>query len=489
MRVVLRSNLSWSGAPAAGTELPAWPTVGARLVADAPRSCCRRPSGRRASSRRPSRGRRRSGASRRARDLQARDARAGGRLEDPVGEGEEAALASPPLWTCRPALPGWRCETTWYAVGWGATPKPRTSDCQALFWPPAPATGTRRPCRYPRWRSPGARCGEHDAPTIPAMARSQTTPPRPTRARGRPNALLACGSVPPVTDLPLIASGKVREMYDLGDRILMVASDRISTYDVVHPTPIPDKGRVLTGLSAFWFARTGHIVPNHFVSATEDVPDEVRGRAMVVRKLRMLPVECVVRGYITGSGWKDYQATGERLGHRAAARPARVRAAARRRSSRRRRRPTRATTRRSTSSAPRELVGDRDLMAPRARRVDRAVPLRRRARARARRDPRRHEVRVRPRRRRRARRRRRGAHARLLALLAGRRLRGRASGQPSFDKQYVRDWARGSGWDKTPPAPALPDDVVAGHARALRRGLRADHRRAVRRVAGAGPPP
>jgi len=100
-------------------------------------------------------------------------------------------------------------------------------------------------------------------------------------------------------------------MYDLGDRILMVASDRISTYDVVHPTPIPDKGAVLTGVSAFWFGRTGHIVKNHYVSATEDVPDDVRGRAMTVCKLRMLPVECVVRGYITGSGWKDYQATGK----------------------------------------------------------------------------------------------------------------------------------------------------------------------------------
>src|SRR3954470_23735028 len=99
-------------------------------------------------------------------------------------------------------------------------------------------------------------------------------------------------------------------MYDLGDTLLMVASDRISTYDVVHPTPIPDKGKVLTGLSAFWFDKTGHIVANHMLSATDDVPDEVRGRALVVRKLEMLPVECVVRGYITGSGWKDYQATG-----------------------------------------------------------------------------------------------------------------------------------------------------------------------------------
>ena len=113
-----------------------------------------------------------------------------------------------------------------------------------------------------------------------------------------------------LADLPLIASGKVREMYDLGDRLLMVASDPISTYDVVHPNGIPDKGKVLTGLSAFWFAKTGHIVPNHYLSATDGVPDEARGRAIVARKLKMLPVECVVRGYITGSGWKDYQATG-----------------------------------------------------------------------------------------------------------------------------------------------------------------------------------
>ncbi|MFL5818559.1 MAG: phosphoribosylaminoimidazolesuccinocarboxamide synthase, partial [Conexibacter sp.] len=113
-----------------------------------------------------------------------------------------------------------------------------------------------------------------------------------------------------LADLPLIASGKVRELYDLGDRLLLVATDRISTYDAIHPTPIPDKGKVLTGLSVFWFERLGEIVPNHFLSATDGVPDEVRGRALVVRKLSMLPVECVVRGYITGSGWKDYKATG-----------------------------------------------------------------------------------------------------------------------------------------------------------------------------------
>src|SRR5215213_2810697 len=110
--------------------------------------------------------------------------------------------------------------------------------------------------------------------------------------------------------LPLLHSGKVRELYDLGGDLLMVASDRISTYDAVHPTPISDKGKVLTGLSVFWFEKLASVVPNHFVSATDGVPDEARGRALVVEKLDMLPVECVVRGYITGSGWKDYQATG-----------------------------------------------------------------------------------------------------------------------------------------------------------------------------------
>src|SRR4051794_33775668 len=107
-----------------------------------------------------------------------------------------------------------------------------------------------------------------------------------------------------------ISQGKVRDIYAVGDdRLLLVTSDRISTYDVVHPTPIPDKGKVLTGLSAFWFDKTKDIVPNHLVSYTE-VPEDVRGRGMLVERLEMAPVECVVRGYITGSGWKDYRASG-----------------------------------------------------------------------------------------------------------------------------------------------------------------------------------
>ncbi len=263
-----------------------------------------------------------------------------------------------------------------------------------------------------------------------------------------------------MNDLPLIASGKVREMYDLGDRILMVASDRISTYDVVHPTPIPDKGKVLTGLSAFWFQRTGHIVANHFVSATEGVPDEVRGRAMAVRRLDMLPVECVVRGYITGSGWKDYQASGSVSG---IALPPGLRESDRL--------PTPIFTPSTKAEEGHdeaidfdraaELVGDPELM---ARVRDVSISLYRFA----------------------------AEHARqngvVLAdtkfefgladdgeLVVGDEVltpdssrywpaKGYEPGgpQPSFDKQFVRDWAASSGWDKSPPAPALPDDVVQG---------------------------
>ena len=107
-----------------------------------------------------------------------------------------------------------------------------------------------------------------------------------------------------------VGSGKVRELYELDDdRLLLVASDRISTFDVVLPTEIPDKGRVLTGLSAFWFARTRDLVPNHLLALRPD------GRSTECRKLEMLPLECVVRGYLTGSGWKDYQATGSVCGH------------------------------------------------------------------------------------------------------------------------------------------------------------------------------
>jgi phosphoribosylaminoimidazole-succinocarboxamide synthase len=108
-----------------------------------------------------------------------------------------------------------------------------------------------------------------------------------------------------------VGSGKVRELYALDEeRLLLVASDRISTFDVILPTEIPDKGRVLTGVSGFWFARTSDLVPNHLLALRED------GRSTECRKLEMLPIECVVRGYLAGSGWKDYVATGEVCGHK-----------------------------------------------------------------------------------------------------------------------------------------------------------------------------
>jgi phosphoribosylaminoimidazole-succinocarboxamide synthase len=267
-----------------------------------------------------------------------------------------------------------------------------------------------------------------------------------------------------LADLPLLASGKVRELYDLGGgadgRLLMVASDRISTYDAVHPTPIPDKGKVLTGLSVFWFEKTAHIVANHMLSATEGVPTEARGRALAVRKLQMLPVECVVRGYITGSGWKDYQATGAVSG---------IELPAGLRESEQLPEPiftpsTKADVGHDEAidfAQAAQLVGDEALM-ERVRQV--SIELYSFAARHAR---------------------ERGV---ILAdtkfelgldgdgeLVVGDEVLTPDSsrywpadgfevghGQPSFDKQYVRDWAAGSGWDKRPPAPAIPEDVVGG---------------------------
>jgi phosphoribosylaminoimidazole-succinocarboxamide synthase len=114
--------------------------------------------------------------------------------------------------------------------------------------------------------------------------------------------------------------GKVRDIYDLGEKLLIVATDRLSAFDVVLPTPIPDKGRVLTQLSLFWFDLLKDVIPNHVLSATEfpapfdNFKEELAGRSMVVRKTKALPVECVVRGYVSGSGWKDYRVTGRICG-------------------------------------------------------------------------------------------------------------------------------------------------------------------------------
>ena len=121
-----------------------------------------------------------------------------------------------------------------------------------------------------------------------------------------------------LSGLTLHSRGKVRDIYDLGDKLLMVASDRISAFDVILPTPIPDKGKILTQLSEFWFGQIGDIVPHHLLSTkVDDFPAvcqphraALEGRSMLVKKSTPAPVECIVRGYITGSGWKDYQKTG-----------------------------------------------------------------------------------------------------------------------------------------------------------------------------------
>jgi phosphoribosylaminoimidazole-succinocarboxamide synthase len=262
-----------------------------------------------------------------------------------------------------------------------------------------------------------------------------------------------------LADLPLFSSGKVREIYDLGDELLMVASDRISTYDVVHPTPIPDKGAVLTGLSTFWFERTAGIVPHHLISITDGVPDEARGRGMVVRKLEMLPVECVVRGYITGSGWKDYQRTRAVSGialppglHESDQLPEPIYTPS-----------TKAEVGHDEAidfDGTVALVGDRGI-AERLRELSIAVYSAAADHARERgiilADTK-FEF---------------GLDASGQLVLADEVCTPDSSrfwpadqydpgrSQPSFDKQFVRDWASGTGWDRTPPAPPIPDEVVA----------------------------
>ena len=172
-----------------------------------------------------------------------------------------------------------------------------------------------------------------------------------------------------------VASGKVRELYALDDdRLLLVASDRISTFDVVLPTEIPDKGRVLTGLSAFWFARTGELCPNHLLGLRPD------GRSTECRRLEMLPIECVVRGYLAGSGWKDYRRDRRRLRARAAERARRVGPAARADLHAGHEGDGRARREHRRASRPATLVGRERLDEVRADRA-RALPLRLRARA------------------------------------------------------------------------------------------------------------
>jgi phosphoribosylaminoimidazole-succinocarboxamide synthase len=260
-----------------------------------------------------------------------------------------------------------------------------------------------------------------------------------------------------LADLKLHASGKVREIYEDGDELIMVASDRISVYDVILPSEIPDKGKVLTQMSLFWFELTGDIVPNHFIS--EDVPSEAAGRGMRVRKLDMYPIECVVRGYLSGSGWREYKETGEICG---------IPLPGGMRESEKLREPifTPATKAELGEHDENidferavEIIGDRHLMEE-LRRI--SIEIYRRAADHA---------------------------AERGVIVADTKFEfGSSPGaeivlgdevltpdssrfwplddyepgrsQASFDKQYVRDYSDSIGWDHTPPGPELPDEVV-----------------------------
>jgi phosphoribosylaminoimidazole-succinocarboxamide synthase len=275
-----------------------------------------------------------------------------------------------------------------------------------------------------------------------------------------------------------LARGKVRDIYDLGDRLLIVATDRLSAFDVVLPTGIPDKGRVLTQLSLFWFQQLGGVLPNHVLSGTE-LPApfdkyrvELAGRTMLVRKTKPLPIECVVRGYLSGSGWKDYKSTGKVCGF---VLPAGLR------ESDRLPEPiftpsTKAVTGHDENISleqAADLIG-----APMAERVrDVSLEIYRRAAAFA--EPRgiiladtKFEFGV--------------LGGELIwideALTPDSSRFWPAAGykpggaQPSFDKQYVRDYLERIGWNKQPPGPELPGDVVAG--------TRAKYREAYRILTG-----
>jgi phosphoribosylaminoimidazole-succinocarboxamide synthase len=283
------------------------------------------------------------------------------------------------------------------------------------------------------------------------------------------------------TDFPklkLRGRGKVRDIYELGDCLLIVATDRLSAFDVVLPSPIPDKGRVLTQLSLFWFEKLAHIVRHHVIAA-KNFPAELApyaatldGRAMLVRRTEPVPIECVVRGYISGSGWKDYQKTGGICG---IALPPGLR------ESDRLPEPIFTPSTKATTGHD-ENISFEDAIA----RVGRPLTERLRETSLALyRTAVRHAA-------------KRGiiiADTKFEFGMLGQELiwidealtpdssrfwpadqyaPGKA--QPSFDKQYVRDYLERIGWDKRPPAPPLPPDVVAG--------TRNKYREAYQRITG-----
>jgi phosphoribosylaminoimidazole-succinocarboxamide synthase len=251
-----------------------------------------------------------------------------------------------------------------------------------------------------------------------------------------------------------VASGKVREIYALDDdRLQLVTSDRISTFDVILPTPIPDKGRVLTGMSAFWFARTRELVPNHLLELGDD------GRTTICRRLEMLPVELVVRGYLSGSGWVDYQSTGSVCGH---VLPPGLRESERL--------PGPIVTPATKAEEGHDLniteVDAAGLCGSEAYAAAREAALALYAFASAHAESRgiiladtKFEF---------------GVDGDGVMTLADEALTPDSSRfwpadtyapggpQPSFDKQYVRDFCLSTGWDRTYPGPEVPDDVVAG---------------------------
>ena len=271
--------------------------------------------------------------------------------------------------------------------------------------------------------------------------------------------------------LTLHRRGKVRDVYELGDQLLIVTTDRISAFDYVLGSGIPDKGKVLTQLSAFWFERMGDLVPHHLVSMD---PDEfpaaarahaelLRGRTMLVRRTEPVPIECVARGYLSGSGWKEYQKTGSVCGITLPAGLKRIGSAAGtdlHAGDQGRERPRREHQRSGSGAARSARRWSQRLKALTLEIYRRGVE----HAATKGHHHRRHQVRVRAGRRRRSRDRRgpdrRSAHARLVAVLAAGAVRSPAAASRASTSSSSATTSKRSRWNKQPPVPSLPDDVV-----------------------------